>query len=100
MIIYVVKPGDTIYAIARRYGMSPGKIITDNGLTNPGNLVIGQTLVLMTDTIPHTVKKGDTLYSIARANGVTLAQLKGCKSTDKKSFQIKYRSSNKCSGSY
>ncbi len=88
MIIYVVKPGDTIYAIARRYGMSPGKIITDNGLTNPGNLVVGQTLVLMTDTIPHTVKKGDTLYSIARANGVTLAQIKAANPQIRSPFRI------------
>jgi len=75
LIIYVVKPGDTISSIARRYGMSRDKIIGDNELPNPDNLVTGQTIVLLTDTIPHTVARGQSLYSIARAYGVTLAQL-------------------------
>lgn len=75
MIIYVVKPGDSVYSIARRYGIDPQKIISDNELTNPDNLVVGQTLVLITDTIPHTVVRGDSLYRIAQNYGVTLAQI-------------------------
>lgn len=75
MIVYVVKPGDSIYSIARRYGMDADKIISDNELANPQSLVVGQALVLMTDAIPHTVTRGQSLYSIARAYGVTPAQL-------------------------
>ncbi len=75
MIIYVVRPGDSLYTIARRYGMDPQKIISDNELPNPDNLVVGQTLVLMTDTIPHTVVRGESLYTIARKYGVTLDEL-------------------------
>ena len=75
MIIYVVKPGDSLYSIARQYGMTVQKIIDDNELTNPGQLVAGQTLVLMTDAQPHTVARGESLYSIARQNGITVAQL-------------------------
>lgn len=90
MIIYVVKPGDSIYSIARRYGMDPQKIISDNELANPNNLVVGQTLVLMTDTIPHTVVRGNSLYSIARNYGVTLAQLQSANPqiTDRSRLQI------------
>lgn len=75
LIIYVVRPGDSLYSIARRYGMNPETVAGDNALTDPGSLAVGQTLVLMTDTIPHTVTRGQSLYSIARAYGVTLAQL-------------------------
>lgn len=76
MIIYVVKPGDTIYSIAKRYGIKPQTIIRNNGLTTPNKLVVGQTLVIMSDNLKHTVEKGDTLYSIARRYGVSLDQLK------------------------
>lgn len=55
--------------------MNPGTVISDNALENQNDLVAGQTLVLMTDTIPHTVRQGQSLYSIARAYGVTLARL-------------------------
>lgn len=75
MIIYVVKPGDNIYSIANRYGMNPQTVISDNALKDPDELAIGQTLVLMTDTIPHTVARGQSLYSIARAYGVAFESL-------------------------
>jgi len=75
LIIYVVRPGDSIYSIARAYGMAPAQIIKDNAPTNPDSLTAGQTLVLMTDVIPHTVARGESLYSIARSYGVTTTQL-------------------------
>jgi len=70
LIIYVVKPGDTVFNIARRYGMDPQRIISDNELANPDRLAVGQALVLMTETIPHTVTRGESLYAIARKYGV------------------------------
>lgn len=75
LIIYVVRPGDSIYSIARRYGMNPATVASNNALAAPGELAVGQTLVLMTDMIPHTVTQGQSLYSIARAYGVSLAQI-------------------------
>ena len=75
MIIHVVKKGDSIYTIARRYGVSMQKIIADNRLENPGRLVVGQTIVIMTDRIPHVVSSGESLYTIARNYGTTVAAL-------------------------
>lgn len=49
MVIYVVKSGDSVYSIARRYRISPSKLIADNELTNPNQLVVGQTLVIPDD---------------------------------------------------
>lgn len=46
MIIYVVKQGDTVYTIANTYNTTPLRIIEDNGLQNPSELVIGQSIVI------------------------------------------------------
>ena len=46
MDIYVVKAGDTLYSISRRYETTPAAMIAENGLTNPDNLVVGQALVI------------------------------------------------------
>ena len=76
MIIHVVKPGESVFSISQKYGVPPEKIISDNRLKNPEKLVVGQTLVILTDKIPHKVSKGQSLYSIAKSYGVTLSELK------------------------
>ena len=72
MIIHVVRRGDSIYSISQQYGVPMDKIISDNELKNPENLVIGQTIVVMNGTVRHTVTRGQSLYSIARRYGVTV----------------------------
>lgn len=51
LIIHVVKPGDTIYSIAKKYGVPYQRVISDNGISNPSNLVVGQTIVI-TQNLP------------------------------------------------
>ncbi|KOA20617.1 spore germination protein YaaH [Clostridium homopropionicum DSM 5847] len=75
MDIYVVKPGDSIYTIGRQFGVSPEKIIRDNEITNPGRLVVGQSLVILRDNFRYTVVAGDSLYSIARKYGTTVQSI-------------------------
>ncbi|MCX7774371.1 MAG: LysM peptidoglycan-binding domain-containing protein, partial [Clostridia bacterium] len=75
MIIHVVKPGDSIYSIAKQYGASWQKIVSDNELANPSQLVVGQTIVIMQENRQYTVKPGDTLYSIALQNQVRISDL-------------------------
>ncbi|MDP4143728.1 MAG: glycosyl hydrolase family 18 protein [Bacillota bacterium] len=48
MRIYVVQPGDSVWSISRRYGMTPDSIITANGLETIPTLVVGQSLVIPT----------------------------------------------------
>lgn len=69
MFIHVVKPGESVFTIARLYGVSPDKIISDNELPNPNQLVIGQTLVILEGTRRHTVSAGESLYTIAQRYG-------------------------------
>jgi LysM repeat protein len=43
---HVVQPGDTLIAVARRYGLDPDELMALNGLVDPDTVVIGQRLRL------------------------------------------------------
>lgn len=75
MEIHVVQPGETIISIAALYGLSPERIIQDNELSDPNNLAVGQTIVILYPQRTYTVKEGDTLDSIAEATGVSKIQI-------------------------
>ena len=64
MDIHVVRPGDSIYSIARQYGVSWQKIVADNELENPDQLVVGQTIVITEGYRQHVVQPGESLYLI------------------------------------
>lgn len=49
MIIYVVRPGDTIDSIASSYGIGTDSIIYNNQLSYPYRLAVGQALLLTAD---------------------------------------------------
>ena len=70
-MIYVVKKGDTIFKIAREYGVTPTRIEIINGLDYRTPLVVGQALLILRPKITHTVKRGDTVFSIAQMHNVT-----------------------------
>lgn len=75
MELYVVRSGDTVHQIARRYSTPADGIISANQLQNPDVLSAGQALIIPTDENRRTVRPGDTLYSIARRHGVSLPRL-------------------------
>ena len=75
MIIYTVRPGDSIYQIARRYNVTPEDIAETNGIDLGDSLVVGQSLIVPTDTSTHIVNLGESLYLIARQYNVSLDQL-------------------------
>ncbi len=43
---YIVQPGDTLYSISRRFGVSPQAVMEKNRITNPSQLAVGQQLIL------------------------------------------------------
>jgi spore germination protein len=75
MIIHRVENGDTLYKIAKRYGVSPDKIASDNGITDKNSLTVGQSLVILIPEKTYTVRRGDTLSSIAERFGTTMLEL-------------------------
>lgn len=76
---YVVKKGDTLYSIARKYNTSVDNLKSINNITTD-SLAIGQIIKLpstsnvASDT--YIVKKGDSLYSIARTYNTSVDKLK------------------------
>lgn len=75
MDIHVVQPGDTLYRLARQYGVSMDRLIYDNQLPDPSQLVVGQTIIIRYPALTYTVKEGDTLWSIARDQASTVRTL-------------------------
>ncbi len=75
MDIHVVQPGDTMYRLAQQYGVPMERLLQDNQLENPSQLVVGQTIVVQYPALTHTVRAGDSLYSIAQMHNTTAAQL-------------------------
>lgn len=75
MYIYTVKAGDSLNEISRRFGIPISRIIADNALRYPNNLVVGQHLIIMSDTVRHVIKEGQTLYSLSLEFEVPLDEL-------------------------
>lgn len=78
-VVYVVRRGDTLFSIARRYGTTVGAIMAANGLTS-STIYTGQRLLIPTSAAPppyiiHVVRPGDTLFSIARRYGTTVGAI-------------------------
>ena len=45
-LTHTVRPGETIYHIAHSYGIEPSRLMAANGIDNPRELRVGQTLVI------------------------------------------------------
>ncbi len=83
---YVVQPGDTVSAIAARFGLQTIDVLTWNGLSWRSVIYPGQTLTLQTAAAPvapaaapapaaattHEVVAGDTVYAIAQRYSTTV----------------------------
>ena len=64
---YVIKSGDTISSIAKKFGVSVETILWENNLSLSSTLRLGQKLtILPTSGLTYKVKKGDTVDKIAR----------------------------------
>lgn len=72
---HVVRPGETLWSIARRYGTTVSALMSGNQLARADRIYVGQKLVLNGDgggRTTHVVRSGDTLAAIARLYGTTV----------------------------
>lgn len=85
---YTVKSGDTLSAIAAKYGTTYQKIASDNGISDPNKIFVGQVLKISSGSSSgfssassgstktyYTIKSGDTLSGIAKKYGTTVKQI-------------------------
>jgi murein DD-endopeptidase MepM/ murein hydrolase activator NlpD len=84
-VYHVLAKGETIYAVARAYKISPDAILKANGITDPKRLKVGQRLA-----IPrvHVVLKGETLFSIARSYSISVEALEAANDFSAKSVIV------------
>lgn len=63
---YTVAEGDTVNAVAERFGLKPSTILWSNDLSESDYLQVGQELKIpAVDGAIHTVQSGDSLWGIA-----------------------------------
>ena len=92
---YVVKKGDSLWSIAREYGLSVAELKALNNLSS-NTLHIGDTLLVSSvnstdDNISdeyYTVKSGDTLWGIARKNNMSVNDLKSLNNLSSNNLSI------------
>lgn len=75
MVIHTVTEGETLFSIAQQYGVSEALLRRQNLVPENGQLVVGQTLVVLFPAIVHTVSEGETLFSIAQQYGISQREL-------------------------
>jgi murein DD-endopeptidase MepM/ murein hydrolase activator NlpD len=84
--VHIVQRGETIYSIARSYGVDNEELMRFNSITDASKLQIGQRVripdaavsssVPASGVIEYRVVRGDTLYSIARRYEIALQSLR------------------------
>ena len=74
-VTHVLKKGETLYSLSRKYNVSVDDIMEMNRIDDPSKVRDGLELVIKKENNTYTVRKGDTLYSIARKNKVNVNEL-------------------------
>lgn len=78
--VYEVTAADSLYSISRRYATTEETLMTLNGLSNAGDLEVGQVLLIPRIDeefyAVYVVVPGDSLFNIARRYNTSVTQLR------------------------
>jgi LysM repeat protein len=91
-VIHIVQPGENLYRIAIRYGVTINDLVAANQITNQSRIFVGQRILIPGLSVPddsaevenpliagtpvtHVVQPGETLASIASRYGTTVTQI-------------------------
>ena len=72
---YTVQSGDSLNALARKYGVSVADLAATNNMATNTGLKRGQVIKVPKLTDTYTVKSGDNLNNVARRYGITASEL-------------------------
>lgn len=111
--VHVLASGETLYGVARKYGVSVGELQAANDIDNPGKIRVGQTLRIpgneqrparavaqagknpsgklgkgKSGASTYTVKANDSLWNIARRHNVSVDDLKRWNDVDERSLRV------------
>lgn len=85
---YVVKSGDTLWSIARKYNLSVNELKALNNLSN-NVLSVGQRLIVGKESSnDYLVSAGDTLWAIARKFNVSVDDIKALNNLSSNNLSI------------
>ena len=85
---YVVKSGDTLWSIARKYNLSVNELKALNNLSSNA-LSVGQRLIVGKESSnDYVVSAGDTLWAIARKFNVSIDDIKALNNLSSNSLSI------------
>ncbi len=106
---HVLQPNETLYGIARKYGVSVADIQGANDISNPNALRVGQSLKIPVAAVEaknpsgrlgssrparsanratYTVRPGDNLWNIARRYDVSVEELKRWNNVDEAALRV------------
>ena len=71
---YIIKKGDNLYSISKKFNFSLKELISLNEIKSPYKIYPKQKILLPKKKV-HIVKKGETLYSISRLHNTDLFEL-------------------------
>lgn len=76
VLIHTVRAGETLWDIAKSYGITVNQIVTANNIKNQNRIQVGQNLKILTvKGVLHKVAVGENLWEIADRYGVSLAEI-------------------------
>ncbi|GHU59433.1 peptidoglycan-binding protein LysM [Spirochaetia bacterium] len=87
-VTHTIQRGETIYSIARTYGVDMQEILSLNGIADAGKVQAGQRIKIpgaqsappalpeLSAFIEHRVTRGETLYGISRQYGISYQTLR------------------------
>jgi len=90
-VTHIVQPGENLFRIALRYGVTADQVAAANGISDPARIYVGQVLIIPIagSSVPpvsaastveqpagfHVVQAGENLYRIGLKYGVTAQQV-------------------------
>ena len=77
--IYIVRQGDTLWGIARKFNTTVNALVIANNIQNRNYIYVGQRIIIPLNNkygyITYRIKYGDTLWGIARKFNTTISHI-------------------------